>query len=373
LTLAWNGNRNMDINALLQLATEKGASDLHLVVGCFPVLRINGVLTPIESVPITQDEMTEAFIAISSEDQHKLFSQRLELDFAHALQDGTRFRVNACKQQGGISLVCRVVHSTIPSLEEINVPVICKDLIIRPNGLVVLAGPTGCGKSTTLAAMIEYLNQNEKLRVITIEDPIEYTYINKKCVISQRQVGLDTLSFAVALKHALRQDPDVILVGEMRDLETASMVLMAAETGHLVLSTGHASSAPMAIERIVDLFPTSHQTLAQTRLAAVLQGVLCQALLPRADGHGRVPAVEIMLANSAVRNLVREGKTHQLQNVIQTSQQIGMCTLDDALIRLYNRGLVAKEEVLSRCVNTDEVSRMLKEPQSTVSVGRKTI
>jgi twitching motility protein PilT len=363
----------MDIVLLLKMATEKRASDLHLVVGAYPILRIDGKLTSVGSDPITSDDMMEAFITISSEDQHKLFSQRLELDFAYALPDGTRFRVNACRQQGGTSLVCRVVRSTIPTIEEIGVPMICKDLIVKPNGLIVLAGPTGCGKSTTMAAMIEYLNQTQRLRVITIEDPIEYSYTNKMCVISQRQVGLDTLSFAVALKHALRQDPDVILVGEMRDLDTASMVLMAAETGHLVLSTGHASSAPLAIERIVDLFPTSHQALAQTRLAAVLQGVLCQSLLPRADGHGRVPAVEVMLANAAVRNLVRDGKTHQLPNVIKTSQQIGMCTMDDALVRLYNSGQVDKAEVLSRCVDTEEVSRMLNEPRSTIHSSRKTI
>lgn len=206
--------------------------------------------------------------------------------------------------------------------------------------------------------------------MITIEDPIEYAYKNKKCVISQRELGLDTLSFASALKHALRQDPNVIMVGEMRDLETASMVLMAAETGHLVLSTGHASSAALTIERVIDLFPTHQQSLAQTRLAAVLQGVLCQTLLPRADGNGRVPAVEIMLANAAVKNLIREGKTHQLQNVIRTCRQMGMCTLDDALIRLYGFRLVEREEVLARCVEKDEVSRMLGEAVQVLCFAR---
>jgi len=360
----------MDINALLQLASEKGASDLHLIVGRSPVLRINGKLTAIESHSVTPNDMMEAFASISNQEQQKLFSDKLELDFAYALPDGTRFRVNACRQQRSISLVCRVVRSTVPTVEEIGVPLICKDLVLKPNGLVLLTGPTGSGKSTTLAAMIEYLNQTKEQRVITIEDPIEYTYTNKKCVISQREVGLDTHSFAVALKHALRQDPDVILVGEMRDPETASMVLMAAETGHLVLSTGHASSAPLAIERIIDLFPMNHQTLAQTKLAAVLQGVLCQILLPRVDGCGRVPAVEVMLATVAVRNLIREGKTHQLQNVIRTSQQMGMCTMDDALIRLYNARVVKSEEVFSRCVDVDEVSRMIKEPRAPVYASR---
>jgi twitching motility protein PilT len=360
----------MDINVLLQLASEKGASDLHLIVRCNPVLRINGKLIAVESHIITPGDMMEAFASISTEEQQKLFNDELELDFAYALPDGTRFRVNAGRQQGSISLAFRVVHGTIPTIEELGVPLICKNLVLKPNGLVLLTGPTGCGKSTTLAAMIEYLNQTKEQRVITIEDPIEYAYTHNKCVISQREVGLDTHSFAAALKHALRQDPNVILVGEMRDLDTASMVLMAAETGHLVLSTGHASSAPLAIERITDLFPTHHQTLAQTRLAAVLQGVLCQMLLPRADGYGRVPAVEIMLANAAVRNLIREGKTHQLQNVIRTSQQIGMCTMDEALIRLYSAGLVEREEILSRCVDVDEVSRMIKEPHPPVYTGK---
>jgi twitching motility protein PilT len=225
----------------------------------------------------------------------------------------------------------------------------------------LVTGPTGCGKSTTLAAMIGYLNQSEERRVITIEDPIEYSYISDRCIISQREVGLDTRSFAVALKHALRQDPDVILVGEMRDLETATMVLMAAETGHLVLSTGHASSAPISIERVIDLFPAHQQPLAQSRLATVIQGVMCQTLLPRVDGTGRVPAVEIMLATAAVRNLIRENKVHQLPNVIRTSFGIGMCSMDEALLRLYDSGTISKEDVLWHCVDRAEVVRKIGE------------
>lgn len=359
----------MDINALLRLATGKEASDLHLVVGCSPVLRIHGKLVAIGSYTVAPADTATAFASISTEDQQRLFDERLELDFACALPDGTRFRVNACRQKGTTSLVFRVVPSSIPTIDELGVPQVCKSLALKPNGLILLTGPTGCGKSTTLAAMIEYLNQTKGRRVITIEDPIEYVYANKKCVISQREVGLDTHSFAEALKHALRQNPDVILVGEMRDLETASMMLMAAETGHLVLSTGHASSAPLAIERVVDLFPTHQQVLAQARLAAVLQGVLCQLLLPREDGRGRVAAVEIMLANSAVRNIIREGKTHQLPNVIRTSQQSGMCTMDEALIRLYDAGVLGRGEVLSHCADLDEVSKRTTEAQAPVHAG----
>ncbi len=349
----------MDIRNILQLAVEKNASDVHLLAGGRPVLRVNGKLGTLDSEPIASEDMVEVFDSITNENQRESFHHNLELDFAYTLPDSARFRVNACLQRSTISLVFRVIRGIIPTTEELGLPQICRELILKPNGLILLTGPTGCGKSTSLAAMIEYLNQTTEKRVITIEDPVEYTYRNIKCVISQREVGLDTHSFEAALKHALRQDPNVILVGEMRDTETASMVLMAAETGHLVLSTGHASSAPLTIERVIDLFPTYQQTLAQTRLAAVLQGVLCQALLPRADGRGRVPAVEVMLANSAVRNLIREGKAHQLQNVIRSSQQMGMCTMDESLIRLYRAELVEKEEVLYRCVDKDEVSRMV--------------
>lgn len=349
----------MDINAVLKQAAERNASDVHLIAGDCPVVRINGKLGVMDSEPFTSQDMSRFFESITNENQRNIFNRELELDFAYTLPSGNRFRANASQQQGTISLVFRIMKGIIPTIEELGVPPICSDLIFKPNGLILLTGPTGCGKSTTLAAMIEYLNQTHERRVITIEDPIEYTYTSNQCVISQREVGLDTHSFAAALKHALRQDPDVILVGEMRDMETASMVLMAAETGHLVLSTGHASSAPISIERIIDLFPPHQQTLAQMRLAGVLQGVLCQILVPRADGSGRVPAVEVMLATSAVQNLIRENKTHQMSNVIRTSQQMGMCTMDEALLRLYRAKLIHREEVLSRCLDIDEATRMM--------------
>jgi len=359
----------MDIRNILQLAVKKNASDVHLLAGGPPVLRVNGKLGTLGSELISSEVLAEVFNSITKDNQRENFHSNLELDFAYALPDGTRFRVNACLQQGTISLVFRIIQGIIPTTEELGLPPICRELILKPNGLILLTGPTGCGKSTSLAAMIEYLNQTTEKRVITIEDPIEYTYKSTRCVISQREVGLDTQSFAAALKHALRQDPNVILVGEMRDLETASMVLMAAETVHLVLSTGHATSAPLTIERVVDLFPTYQQTLAQTRLAAVLQGVLCQVLLPRADGKGRVPAVEIMLANSAVRNLIREGKIHQLKNVISSSQQMGMCTMDESLIRLYRARLVEREEVLYHCVDKVEAGRMIAELSQSIRVA----
>ena len=357
----------MDINALLKLATEMKASDLHLIAWTSPVLRVDGRLVPLGSEPITPEDMTQIFDTIANDEQKKAFAESLELDFAYTAAHGTRFRINACQQKGSISLVFRMVLSPPPGIDEMGLPSICKQLILKQNGLILLTGPTGCGKSTTLAAMIGHLNQVDERRVITIEDPIEYVYNGGRCVVSQREVGLDTHSFSAALKHALRQDPDVILVGEMRDLETATMVLMAAETGHLVLSTGHASNAPLSIERIIDLFPTHQQGLAQSRLAAVLQAVLCQTLVPRLDGFGRVAAVELMLANAAVRNLIREGKTHQLMNVIRTSQQIGMCTMDEALIRLYNARLISREDVFTRCTDKEEMSRMIGESQNELA------
>jgi len=247
---------------------------------------------------------------------------------------------------------------------------VCQELVTRPHGLVVVTGPTGCGKSTTLAAMIEYLNHHHRRHVVTIEDPIEYEYQSDECIISQRELGFDTHSFAIALKHVLRQDPDVILVGEMRDLETASAVLTIAETGHLVLSTGHAPSAYLSIERIIDLFPAHQQLLAQGRLAAVLQGVLCQMLIPRADGSGRVPSMEVMLGTPAVKNLIRENKTYQLPNVIRTSSQNGMRTMDEAIAALYLTKLISKKEAFDRCSDEGELTRIVGEPRQAAFAGR---
>lgn len=363
----------MNIDELLQMACERNASDLHLVAGRSPALRIDGTLVDVEADAVTLDDTSQVLQSITRDEQRRLFDSEMELDFAYWLPDGQRFRVNASRQMGSTCLVFRVVRATAPTIEDMGLPEVCRELAQKRNGLVLMTGPTGSGKSTTLAAMIEYLNRTRQYKIVTIEDPIEYAYSRGTCVISQREVGFDTHSFAVALKEALRQDPNVILVGELRDTETASMVLMAAETGHLVLSTGHSPSAPLALERVVDLFPTHQQSLAQTRLASVLQGVLCQMLVPRKAGQGRVVAVEVMLANAAVRNLIREGKLHQLRNVIRTSQQYGMCTMDEALVRLYNARLVAKEEVLSRCVDVEEANRLIRDSHVSVPVPRQPV
>jgi twitching motility protein PilT len=350
----------MDILALVRLAAEKGASDLHLVADNAPIFRINGRLQPEADLPtLTTDDIAQAFQQISSEKERSDFHHRLELDFGYTLPGVGRLRGNAAKQRGTLTLAIRLIPLVIPTLDELGLPEICRDLILKPRGLVVVSGPSGSGKSTTLAAMINYLNSRESRRVITLEDPIEYVYTNHRCTITQRELGNDTLSFADALKHILRQDPDVILVGEMRDLETAAAVLTVAETGHLVLTTGHATSATQAVERIIDLFPTHERHLAQTRLASLLLGILCQALVPRADGTGRTAAVEVMLANPAVKNIIREGKIHQLPNAIVTQTRSGMMLLDHALVNLYRSGIISGDSLFACCLDREEVAKLI--------------
>ena len=350
----------MDIFSLLRMAKSRGASDLHLVSSRPPLLRVDGSLEPVTDMPLlTPKDMEQIFDQIASEKEKVDFYQHLELDFSCSIPEVAQFRCNAAKQRGTISLVIRLLPLTIPTLDELELPEVCKELVLKPRGLIVVSGPTGSGKSTTLAAMINHLNSIKSHRVVTIEDPIEYIHPNLKCTITQRELGIDTLSFAEALKHVLRQDPDVILVGEMRDLETAAAVLTTAETGHLVLTTGHAPSAPQAIERIIDLFPPYERHLAQSRLASLLLGILCQTLVPKADGAGRVAAVEIMLANPAVRNLIREGKVYQLPNAIRTHTQAGMQLLDHALVKLYRDGAISLENLFSFCNDQAEVEKLI--------------
>ena len=368
----------MDILTVLHSAKSKWASDLHLVVSSPPLLRINGLLEAMaDTSPLTADDINQAFNQLTSDKKREIFHSQLELDFGCNMPGVGRLRCNVAKQCGTISIVIRLLPSVIPDIDELGLPEICKELVRKPRGLVVISGPTGSGKSTTLAAMIDYLNSNESRRVVTIEDPVEYLYSNLKCTITQRELGNDTRSFAEALRRVLRQDPDVILVGEMRDSETAAAALTIAETGHLVLTTGHASSAPQTIERIIDLFPIHERYLAQSRLASLLLGVLCQALVPRADGSGRVVAVEIMLANSAVKNLIREGKIHQLPNAIRTHNQLGMQLLDQALAALHHRGIITSQSLLGFCNDRNEIVKLVgsteihqqSETDSSLDVG----
>jgi twitching motility protein PilT len=350
----------MDVIELIRLAKLRGASDLHMAAGSPAMLRLMGNLVPaLDEVPLTPQDMEEAFDQLTTDQERAEFHGNMELDFAYSVPDLVRLRCNAARQKGTISLAMRLVPNVIPDIDTLKIPEICKELILRPRGMLIISGPTGSGKSTTLAAMIDYLNRMESRRVVTIEDPIEYVYNSKKCSIIQRELGGDTHSFTDALRHVLRQDPDVILVGEMRDLETASAALTIAETGHLVLTTGHAPSTYQAVERVIDMFPPHERALAQTRMASLLIGIMCQALVPRSDGKGRIPAVEVMLANSAVRNLIREGKIHQLPNAIRTNTRIGMQLLDHALVGLHKDRQINTEQVYAFCNDKDEVDKLI--------------
>jgi twitching motility protein PilT len=350
----------MDVFALLRTGKSRRASDLHMVAGSPAAFRIDGSLTPADGIaPLTPEDINEAFLQLTTPEEREHFHRQLELDFGYTMPDVGRLRCNAAQQRGSISLAVRLLPPKIPTIDELELPQICKELAVKPRGLVIITGPTGSGKTTTIAAMIQHLNNHETRHVVTIEDPIEYTYPSIKCSVTQRQLGADTLSFDNALKHILRQDPDVILVGEMRDPETADAVLTVAETGHFILTTGHAPSATQAMERIIDLFPPHQRHLAQTRLASLLVAALCQVLVPRADGSGRIAAVEIMLGNPAAKSLIREGKLYQLPNVIRTHREMGMISLDEALVNLYLKGTITGKSVLEFCNDRTEVEKLV--------------
>ncbi len=345
---------SIDIKELLQYAVDKDASDLHLTEGVPPTLRIDGVLQHTTYPVLTRDESKKIIYSILNDDQKVRFETELELDFSLYIPDLSRFRVNVHIQRGSVEAAFRVIPSKIKTVEELGLPPIVADLARRPNGLVLATGPTGMGKSTTLAAMVDIINTERQDLIISIEDPIEYVHQNKKSIIKQREVGSDTKSFTNALKHALRQDPNVILVGEMRDLETISTAVTAAETGHLVLSTLHTPDAPQTIDRLIDIFPPHQQKQIMIQLAGCLQGVICQQLLPRKDNNGRVVACEVMTGTSAVRSLIREQKTEQLATVIQTNAQHGMITMDKTLKKLYDEGVIDEEVVKFRAKNKGE-------------------
>ena len=349
----------MDIFELLHGASLKGASDLHLVVSSPPLLRVNGALIAVDRAEIlTPNDISRAFLQITTPEQRESFHKNLELDFNYTLAEVGHLRCNAAQQRGAISLAVRLLPAKVPTIDEMELPQIYKDLSLKQRGLIVVTGPTGSGKTTSQAAMIQHLNENESRHVVTIEDPIEYVHPSINCAVTQRQLGSDTHSFPEALRRVLRQDPDVILVGEMRDLETAAAVLSIAETGHLILTTGHAPSASQAIERVIDLFPPHERHLAQSRIASLLVAVLFQTLVPRLDGSGRIAAVEILLANPAARNLIREGKTYQLGNVIQTNRGAGMISLDESLVELYRKQVISGESLFTFCHDRKEVEKL---------------
>jgi len=336
---------NVDIKDLLQHAVEKGASDLHLTEGLAPTLRRDGILEQTSYPVLSRDDCKKIIYSILNDDQKVRFETELELDLSLYIPNISRFRVNVHMQRGNVEAAFRVIPSKVKTIEELGLPDVVSDLARRPNGLVLATGPTGMGKSTTLSAMVDLINSERRALIISIEDPIEYVHANKKSIVKQREVGSDTKTFSNALKHALRQDPDVILVGEMRDLETISTAITAAETGHLVLSTLHTPDAPQTIDRLIDIFPPHQQKQIMVQLAGCLQGVICQQLLPKKDGKGRVVACEVMVGTPAVRSLIREQKTEQLATVIQTSAQHGMITFDKTMKKLFNEGLIDEETV----------------------------
>lgn len=353
----------MNINEILETAIDKNASDVHIKVGVPPIFRINKELHLENAFPIpTVENIKEFFNTITTEEQRQNFYRKWELDFAYNANNIGRFRVNAYLQLGTISLVFRWVRTEIPILDGLGLPAICKELALRREGLVILTGPSGCGKSTTLAAMLNYMNDEVKRNVITIENPVEFLHQDRKCIFSQREIGVDTSSFASALIHALHQDPDVILVGEIRDLETMATVLTAAETGHLILTTLHTPSSYEAIDRFVDAFEPHQQQQVRLQLSTTLQGVLYQDLIPRADGKGIIPAVEVLLATPAIRNLIREGKTFQMPNFMHTGRDVGMQTLDQALIELYRTGMITAEDAIARIHSPESLEQIKAQP-----------
>lgn len=348
----------MDIKELLVLCIEKGASDLHITEGEPPILRIDGRLQRLQLPKLNRQDLKVMIYGILNASQKEMFERNLELDFSLALPAMDRFRVNIHMQKGSVEAAFRRVPLVIPSIESLGLPSIIPELARRPNGLVLITGPTGMGKTTTLATMIDLINHERECLVICIEDPIEFIHANNKSIIKQREVYSDTRSFAEALRHALRQDPNVIVVGEMRDLETISTALTAAETGHLVLATLHTQDAPQTIERIIDVFPPHQQQQVKLQLADSLQGVVSQLLLPSASGKGRVLACEIMVATPGIRNLIREEEVEQIPTLMQTGTQYGMKTMDKSLKELTQKGLIAMEVAMSKVKNPEEFKQM---------------
>ena len=340
----------MDISQLLGFGVKEGASDCHLSAGEPPMLRLHGDMKKLDMPPMTQEQVHSLVYDIMSDAQRKIFEEHLECDFSFALGDISRFRVNVFLQNRGLAAVFRTIPTEILPLEKLGMPAIVRQLCDREKGLILVTGPTGSGKSTTLAGMIDYLNNLYEGHVITIEDPIEFVHKSKKCLVNQRELGVHTKSFANALRSALREDPDIVLVGEMRDLETIQLALTAAETGHLVFATLHTSSAPKTVDRIIDAFPPNQQAQVRTQLAEALEAVLTQTLVKKKAG-GRAAAVEILVATTAIRNLIREQKLHQIPGLMQASQKEGMQTMDMALLDLSTRGVITKAEAQSRSMN----------------------
>lgn len=353
----------LSIQGFLELVVKQGGTDLHISADSPPMMRVNGVLQPLPFPPLTANETKTLCYSLLTDSQRHRFEEQAELDFSFGIRGVSRFRGNLFLQKGTVGGAFRLIPYEVRSLAELGLPPVVAELTQLPRGLVLVTGPTGSGKSTTLAAMIDKINRERHEHIVTIEDPIEFVHPHRNCVVNQREVYADTHSFGEALRHVLRQDPDVVLIGEMRDLETVASALNVAETGHLVLSTLHTNSAVQTISRIIDIFPASQQPQVRAQLSLVLQGVISQQLIPRLDGRGRVLAVEVMIPNPAIRNLIREEKIHQIYSQMQVGQtKFGMQTMSQSLVNLCQRRLISYDEALGHATEPDEVRAMLGSP-----------
>ncbi len=351
----------MHIDEMLRRMVDKKSSDLILRVVSPPVLRIHGGLFIQEDMPVlTQEDLVAILEVITTPEQRARFDKELELDLAYGVPKVGRFRVNVMKQRGTLGFTFRLVPFDVPTIDELKLPQICKELILKPRGLILVTGPTGSGKSTTMAAMINHLNETEPRNIITIEDPIEFLHRNKKCIIAQRDLGDDTKAFDIALAHALRQNPDVIVVGEMRDLATISTAIRAAETGHLVMGTLHTTDAPQTVDRIIDIFPPEQQQQIRLQVSQIIEAVLVQTLIPLQGASGRTAAFEIMTATAAVRNLIRSGKTFELHSVMQLGAKDGMVTLDQSLADLVKRRIISHDDAMQKTSSPDRLLKLMQ-------------
>lgn len=351
------------IDELLHIVVDRNASDLHLCAHSEPIIREDGALKKLNFEKFTPQQTQRMMYDVLSDENINKFETTLELDFSYALPRRARFRVNLYKDRGACASAFRLIPQRIPTVRDLNLPSVLETLTDKPRGLILVTGPTGSGKSTSLAAMVNHININRALHIITIEDPIEYLHTHKVSVINQRELGGDTRSFAAALRSSLREDPDVLLVGEMRDIETIQLAITAAETGHLVFATLHTNNCAESIDRMIDVFPPGQQEQIRVQLANNIQAVIAQQLLPRAGAPGRVPAIEVMIASPAIRNLIRENKTHQIPSMIQTSAAHGMMAMDQSLRDLYLKGFVTLEEAMLRAQNVEELKKMINTPQ----------
>ncbi len=348
-----------DFAEVLIQVMEQDASDLHLTAGSPPMIRKHGGLKPLDYPPLTPQVVREVIYSVLTNDQRQRLETDWQIDFAYSIPGKARFRVNAYFQRASIGAAFRLIPAVTVPIEELGLPPVIREFSRKPRGIVLVTGPTGSGKSTTLASIINEINETRSEHILTIEDPIEFVHTHKKCIVNQRELGSDAPTFALALKAALRQDPDVILVGEMRDMETIGTALTAAETGHLVFATLHTQDAPQTIDRIIDVFPPEQQQQVRVQLSVALQGVVTQTLLPTSDGSGRIAACEVLIPTAAVRNLIREGKTHQIMSVMQTGSQSGMQTMDAALATLVRQGKISQKLAEQRSSHPDELRRLM--------------